>query len=256
MFCGAGADDLVPSAPPEGIEPPVGAIPFAVDHTTAVDAFRTFAKSSFWYPSDLRSATLEIRALLLPAWAWSGRVETHWTGLVSAGTRSGKRPVSGSETVQFEQILVPASKTLRLVELRSLGPYDETALGPVDDGGDVAVELSEMTRSSARSRAHAEMLSRHRARIQATNGLVKVLASSVASELEGQPVLVPVWIGAYRYGRNTYRVLVHGQTGRFVGDAPTSWWKVLGVAVAVIVAILALLLCLTGGSGLLAVLLN
>jgi hypothetical protein len=254
MFCGADAADLVPAEPPEGIEPPEGAVPFSVDVETAKAAFAKFARSSWWYPSDLRSARLELRALLLPAWAWSGEVETHWTGLVSASTRSGKSPVAGRDALRFDQILVPASRTLRLVELATLGPYDEVALAPFTDAGEAAVELSELTRSAARARAHQEMLARHQANLSAHHGLLKIRASSLVSGLDGRPVLVPVWIGAYRYGRRSYRVLVNGQTGRFVGDAPTSWWKVAAVAALVVTLVVGLVValvgCLGGGSAL------
>lgn len=260
LFCGADASDLVPVPPPEGIEPPMGALPFAVDDGTARGAFVKFATSSWWYPNDLRSARLELKALLLPAWAWSGEVETHWTGLVRASTRSGKAPVSGAEAVRFEQILVPASRTLRLAELAALGPYDERALGGYDPNGDVPVELSELTRSAARERGQAEMLARHKRAIVADRSLVDgIRASSIATGLDGRPVLVPVWIGAYRYGSRTFRILVNGQSGHLVGEAPRSWRKVVAVAALVIGAIggviAAFTVCL-GGGGLFAALLG
>ncbi len=240
LFCGA--EDVVPTEPPEGLEDPEGAIPFSTSRDQAHAVFAEFATSSFWYPSDLRQARLELQALLLPAWAWSGDVETHWTGLVSASTRSGKAPTSGHQTMRFHQVLVPASRSLRLAELRALGPYDERALGPVQASGDAAVELSELTRSAARARAHAEMLARHRASIQAERGLVKIRASSLATDLSGRPVLVPVWIGAYRYGDRTFRVLVNGQSGQLVGDAPISWRKVAAVAAGVLGFLLVMVL--------------
>ena len=257
LFCGADAADLVPAAPPEGIEEPEGCVPFGVDEAAAHEVFATFARSSWWYPSDLRSARLELRALLLPAWAWSGNIETHWTGLVPAPrTSSGKSPVAGAETLHFDQILVPASRTLRQQELARLGPYDEAALAPFTDAGEAAVELSELTRSAARVKAHDEMLERHKAAIASQHELTKIRASSLSSELTGRPVLVPVWIGAYRYGRRSYRILGNGQTAHFVGEAPTSWFKVALVAAlaigalfgALFGAVLALMACLGGGS--------
>lgn len=255
LFCGADASDLIPFEPPESVEPPEGAIPFVITDDQARASFRTFATSSFWYPSDLRSAKLELRHLLLPAWAWAGAVETHWTGLVSASTRSGKRPVAGHEDVFFEQILVPSSQSLRQAELGSLGGYDESALVPFDPEQTVEpYELSELTRSVARTRAQQEMERRHRVAIERANGLVKCRSSSVVTELQGRPVLVPVFIGAYRYGSRTFRVLVNGQSGQLVGDAPTSVWKVLGVILLVVAIIggiaLAIAVC-GGGAGVL-----
>jgi hypothetical protein len=261
LFCGADASELVPVPPPEGIEPPVGAVPFAVDAASARAAFVKFAGGSIWYPSDLRRAKLELHPLMLPAWAWSGEVETHWTGLVSAGTRSGKRPTAGAESVRFEQILVPASRTLRLSELARLGRYDESALVGVDAARaaetEAAVELSELTRSAARERAHTEMLRRHEATIRSAHDLLQIHASSIASGLDGHPVLVPVWIGAYRYGRRSYRVLVNGQTGLLVGEAPLSWWKILAAIVLVVTLVLSVVIavvtCLGGGSALIGI---
>lgn len=242
LFCGADAADLVPTEPPEGIEPPVGQLPFVTTAEQARAAFETFATSSIWYPDDLRRARLELRALLIPAWAWSGEVETHWTGLVGAATRSGKRPVAGVERVRFDQILVPASRSLRMAELASLGAWDESALRPFDpERCEHPMELSELTRSAARQRAQQEMEQRHRASIERDHHLTKSRSASLASSLEGRPVMVPVFIGAYRYGDRTFRVLVNAQSGRFVGAAPRSWWKILGAVAAAVLLVAAVL---------------
>ncbi|MCA9493852.1 MAG: hypothetical protein KC621_28170 [Myxococcales bacterium] len=254
LFCGADASDLVPTEPPEGIEAPVGQLPFVTTASQARQSFQAFATSSIWYPDDLRSAKLELRPLLLPAWAWSGEVETHWTGLVSATTRSGKAPVSGVDHVRFEQILVPASRTLRMTELASLGAWDETALEVFDpDTCEHPMELSELTRSAARQRAQQNMESRHRAAIERDHGLRKIRVSSLVTELDGRPVMVPVFIGAYRYGDRTFRVLVNAQSGRFVGTAPRSWIKMFAAFALVVVVIVGLVLGVMAFSGLFAV---
>jgi hypothetical protein len=235
LFCGR--EQLVPTVVPEGIEAPVGHLPFEVDEAAARATFRAFAASSWWYPDDLRRARVDLRRLQLPAWAWSGELETHWTGQVHAPERrADKRPVSGVARGRVAQVLVPASTALRLAELASLGRYDEARLVPeVPD--DDPTEVSALTRSAARARAQEEMVRRHAAAISEAEGLVEIRASSLATGLEGRPMLVPVWIGAFRYGRRTFRILVNGQTGRLVGDAPISVWKVIGVAAAVVVVL-------------------
>ncbi|MCB9687952.1 MAG: hypothetical protein H6735_23125 [Alphaproteobacteria bacterium] len=254
LFCGADAADLVPTEPPEGIEPPVGQLPFVTTADQARETFQTFATSSIWYPDDLRSAKLELRPLLLPAWAWSGEVETHWTGLVSSTTRSGKAPVAGVDHVRFEQILVPASRSLRMSELASLGAWDERALTAFDpETCEHPMELSELTRSAARQRAQQEMEARHRSSIERDHGLRKIRVSSLVTQLEGRPVMVPVFIGAYRYGDRTFRVLVNAQSGRFVGSAPKSWIKMFAAFTLGVVVLVALVLGVMACSGLFAV---
>ena len=47
--------------------------------------------------------------------------------------------------------------------------------------------------------------------------------------LTGEPVLLPVWIMAYRYKDQVYRFLVNGQTGQCTGTAPTSYRKIAAV---------------------------
>jgi hypothetical protein len=233
LFCGADASQLV-AFEPEGIEPPEGFLPFAIDAAAAREAFIGFASSSMWYPGDLRRAKVELRQLLLPAWAWSGSIESHWTGTVRASSASGKRPIGGSETLVMAQVLVPASQSLRLAELSALGRYDETALQSMADGQDPGAphELSEVTRSVARQAAQAEMGRRHQAKLASDSGAGGMSVASVCENLTGRPVLVPVWIGAYRYGDKVFRVLVNGQSGTFHGDAPISWWRVAGAVFA------------------------
>ncbi len=243
LFCGAAAAELV-SRTVEGIEPPVGAIPFEVSEAGAREAFVAFARSSFWYPGDLRKAEIELTPLLLPAWAYAGRVETHWTGLVSAATQAGKRPVSGRAEAEYEQVLIVASTALTQAELSELGAYRE-ALEPFDpEAADVPYEVSELTRSAATARAHRLLQARHAEAIQASEGLLDIRTSALVHDLTGKPVLVPVLIGAYRYREHPYRVLVHGQTGHLVGEAPISYTRVAAVVLggllllAVVVAIL------------------
>lgn len=234
LFCGAA--QLVPTDPADDTEPPVGHLAFEIDADAADAGFRTFATSSFWYPSDLRRARIALHRLQLPAWAWSGRIETHWTGLVRAPeTRSDKRPVSGVDHARFDQILVPASNTLRQTELAALGSYDEGRLRsevPVQD----PMELPVLTRAAARTRAQEEMRARHADALRNARSLLEVHASGVASDLSGRPVLVPVWIGAFRYGKRTFRILINGQTGVLVGQAPISVWKVVGVTLVSLLA--------------------
>lgn len=245
LFCGAPASDLQQFDQDESIEDPVGFLPFEVDKPRADNAFREFAASSFWYPGDLRDASLELRKLLLPAWAWSGTCETHYAGLISASTQSGKRPIAGSDTARFDQILVPASETLTLHELAGLGAYNEAALTDFDPNDADPYEISDMTRSAARESALSEMERRHRSALRAQLSASKLNGHSVLQDVDGKPVLVPVWIGAYRYGDKVYRVLVNGQTGELLGDAPKSLVKMLAVAGAILAVIVGIFLCLS-----------
>jgi hypothetical protein len=236
LFCGSTA--LVARDPDADVEQPQHWLGFETDAETAREAFRGFAASSFWYPGAIRNASVELRRLLLPAWSWSGHLEVHWTGLVRAATKSGKRPVSGRDGEYWRRVLIPASATLSVKELTGLGAYDEQKLQPWMDGASSdPVELSELTRSAAEAKAVAEMERRHTKALSDANDLVKVRVATVPDQMEGHPVLVPVWIGVYRHKDVPYRVLVNGQTGEIVGEAPISWMKVALVTLGVVATI-------------------
>jgi hypothetical protein len=59
--------------------------------------------------------------------------------------------------------------------------------------------------------------------------------------LASRPMLVPVWIMAYRYRDKMFRFLANGQTGKCSGQAPLSYRK---IATAVIIAILVMIFLL------------
>ncbi len=50
-------------------------------------------------------------------------------------------------------------------------------------------------------------------------------------------VLVPIWVGAYKFKNKTYRFLINGRSGQIFGEAPISPWKVALVVLAVLLVI-------------------
>ena len=50
-------------------------------------------------------------------------------------------------------------------------------------------------------------------------------------------VLLPVWLGAYKFRDKTYSFLVNARTGEVRGDAPISVWKVLGLTLLALIII-------------------
>ena len=71
-----------------------------------------------------------------------------------------------------------------------------------------------------------------------------VKVNMLIEDMASRPMLLPVWIMAYRYEDQLYRFLVNGQTGKSTGQAPTSYKKVFAavlIAVAVVIGILVLI---------------
>jgi hypothetical protein len=55
-------------------------------------------------------------------------------------------------------------------------------------------------------------------------------------------ILLPVWLAAYRYREEPYRVLINGRTGKVVGTRPYSWVKITVLVLAIVLAVIAAIL--------------
>jgi hypothetical protein len=126
-------------------------------------------------------------------------------------------------------VLVPASSALTRAELSAISPFDSEGETPFEpDVLEVPYELGLLTRAAATEAAMSTMRQSHCAQIASQLGASPLNASCLYSDLSGRPLLLPVYIGAYRRGENYYRVVVNGQTAALTGKAPVSWWKILG----------------------------
>jgi hypothetical protein len=235
---------------------PEAVVPFATTRGDAQAALKRFMGSSFWRPSDLAqlSVLTKMTPVYVPYWVFGATAYTHWTADTNQtppGARADWYPVSGEHSEQYDNVLVGASGALTPAETSDLRPFDLAQAVPPDqvDLQNVVYEPFRVQRKYARPQAIHGFEEAERA---ACRSLVPGSARNVhvAVRLEGltsRPVLLPVWIMAYRYRQHTYRFLMNGQTGRHTGQAPFSYAKaamVGGIAIAaVVVVILAFLIC-------------
>jgi hypothetical protein len=236
MFCGSSSLSAAPTEEP--LPTPDAMIPSQVDGTTADGQFREWAQSSWWYPKELRSLRIQTKAMLLPAWRFYSHLETHWTGLESAGTRSGKRPVSGLAHVDTHT-MVPASGGVSQKELHELVPYDEgAAVGWTPEAAAVPWEPPQLTEQAARLKGHSIMASWHAGQIQSAEGLLTCNVSPVIDDQDIKLFMLPIYIGAFRFRQKPWRFLINAQTGEVVGDAPIDRVKVALVILGTLALIL------------------
>ena len=196
---------------------------------------------------------MELEPILLPAWIWAATVDAHFTGLQRASTSSGKRPWTASQVVPLSGVLVPSSTAITRGELADISPYDASRSQPFDaEQAPCPYELGRLSRQAALHQAESGMEAILVGRMGAEHGASKVKAACLFTERQGEPLLLPVYVGAYRRGDRLFRIVINGQTGELTGDAPTSWWKVLGAVFAVgflLFGLLAMLVLCAGGAG-------
>lgn len=243
LYCGSEALDE--GMLDERIEQPETFLPFGISDEEADAAFRKFTRSSIWYPNEIRQARLELEPLLLAAWTWAGLVETHYAGLVSASTASGKAPVTGSDITRLEGVVVPSSSALTRAELAAIAPFAYAEEQPYDvHTAGLMFEPGRLSRSMARSQALDQMARTHAAQLKAREGASSLNPATVLSDVDGRPVLLPVYIGVWRYGDQPYRVVINGQTGRLTGKAPISWLKIVAAVAGVLLLVALMALCM------------
>ncbi len=241
-FCGEAR--LRPRPRTVRITTPDRVVPFEVTQADASRAFRTWLGEGWFRPSDLsrESEVTEMRGVYLPFWSFSGRCHTYWAA--DANVRRGRAawsPYFGEREASYRGVLVPASGALTLAEVRAIDPWDLGRGVPyapdVLDGR--PAEAFGVTRRRARSLG-ADAL--EAAEEVAAAGEVpgtrsrNLKVNVLVTDLRAVPVLLPVWIVAYRYRDQTHRYLVNGQTGAAKGTAPWSGWKVLALLLGLTLA--------------------
>jgi hypothetical protein len=240
MFCGATA---LAAAPEQEVIPiPDAMLPMEIDGDRADNQYRVWARSSWWHPTKLRHLEIRLRPMMLPAWRFHSRVESHYTGLVHAATQSGKRPTSGREETDVWH-MVPASGGLSAGELLELQPFHEdraVAWQPEQQHG--PYEPPAVTERGARHEAHRTMAEYHRRAIARAHDLLLCKTSALIDDLDVKLHMVPIYIGAFRYRDRPWRFVINAQTGEVVGDAPIDRLKVFFVAISVLALLIALAL--------------
>ncbi len=250
-FCGS--VDMV-SRPDMTTLSPNRVVPFRVDRQEADGAMRQWLGRGFWRPGDLASeaALVEMTPVYVPYWVFHAHTHTYWTADSSqtpAGARADWYPMAGEHRGHCAGLLIGASGALTACETAEICPFDlGEGVSPQEvDLDNVTVEQFSMPRKYARPLARQGL---EQSELQAiANSSVPGRARNVhvnvrVEAMESEPVLLPIWIMAYRYRDQVFRFLVNGQTGRASGQAPTSWTKVAAAIAITAVGLVVLWLAL------------
>lgn len=231
-------------------------VPFRVGREQAVGVMRQWLGRGWFRPGDLseQAAVVAMQPVYVPYWVFHAATHTYWTADTShtpAGARGDWFPMSGEHRGSYANLLIGASGALAPHETSAICPFDLAAGLPPEqaDLKSVTVERFSVPRKYARPLARGaieqletQAVDAHYVPGRSRNVHVNVRIESLSSE----PVLLPVWIMAYRYGDEVYRFLVNGQTGKATGGAPTSWVKIALLIGAILLAVLLVLAVILG----------
>jgi DNA-directed RNA polymerase subunit RPC12/RpoP len=251
-FCGS--VDMVAQSDAQ-ILAPQWVMPFRLKREEAEAVMRQWLGRGFWRPGSLaqEAAVVKMTPVYVPYWVFQARTHTHWTAdtdRTPPGARSDWYPLAGEHHGQYNGLLVGASGALTAAETGELCPFDLSAAVAPDqvDLENITVEQFSVPRKYARPLARDGLEQSECETCQATYvpGRARNVHANVLIEgMASYPVLLPVWVMAYRFRDRVFRFLVNGQTGRATGHAPTSWLKILTTALLVILGLLGLLIVLS-----------
>ena len=243
-FCGSTEMHRKPGV--RSIQPDL-VVPFSIAKEQATKRLKAWLSEGFWKPSDAaRASTIgEMTAVLVPYWVFNAECDTSWTGDTSVtpmGSRGDWAPLSGTNRSRYENILVGGSSVLTPRETASIEPFQTDQGVPPEqfDLQNTTFESFRVPRKLARPLARGVIEERERLTCsQYISGRSRNVKVNVKIEsMIGRPCLLPVWILAYRYKKEVYRVLINGQTGKISGTSPFAYGKltIIIVIVALVIA--------------------
>jgi hypothetical protein len=219
-------------------------LPFTIDASQAAQALRRWlATLGRFRPSDLKStARIEsLRPIWWVAWVFDAKALISWTADSNYGSRrSDWAPHAGQAEMEFDDIMVSASRGLSEEETDALQPYYDisTARSEPEGPAGAAVEQFEVQRSFARRRVLSTIdeLAAERVAQRHVPGshYRNVRATSLLRALATRRLALPAYVLAYRHRDRLYRAIISGQRAYVAfGTAPYSVMKIAAVVLGI-----------------------
>lgn len=266
-FCGSNV--VVPTKAEHRIIPNA-VLPFAVPDKEARGHTQKWLSSRFWAPSDLKNLALKegrLKGMYIPYWTFDCQTETDYVGARgehyyetetytdSNGNRQTRQvqrtrwyPAAGHVSVAFDDVLVLGSNALPQKYAQRLVRWDLALLNAYESSFLVGFQTMRYDVDLANGFTTAQQMMQpqiDQAIRYDIGGDEQQIHSKNTDYLDPtfKLILLPIWVGGYRYRGKSFRFLVNGQTGEIQGEAPISFWKVL-IAVVLGLIVLALILFL------------
>lgn len=240
---------------------PRSLLPFKVDRGSAVESFRRWVSKRWFAPNDFKERVrldTALSGIYIPYWTFDAAVTTRYTGrrgtvrqIRSNGktvTRTSWTPVSGTVHDAFDDLLVPATRSLPYDHLEELEPWDLSDLIPFHAQymSGFRAESYQIGLEEGFAEAREQMDGLIRETIKRDIGGDRQQIRSMRSDFKNltfKHILLPVWISVYRYRNKSFRFLVNARTGETQGERP---WSLAKVAITAVLAVVlaALLLAL------------
>ena len=267
-FCGA-----MIVAQPKAADPmiaPDAVLPVKVTKDAAQKEVREWISTRWFAPNALQKMAQQegIAGVYLPFWTYAADTASQYTGArgvhywvtetYTTTDSNGNQvqqtrqvmqtawsPASGHVARRFDDVLVPATKSVNETRLNALEPWDLPSLCAYDPeylAGFKAqryqVELPAGFEKAKilMERAISQDVCRD---IGGDEQRIDHVATATSNETF-RHLLLPVWIGAYRFQGKVFQVVVNARTGEVQGERPYSAAKITLLILVVVFVILLL----------------
>ncbi|HWQ08435.1 MAG TPA: hypothetical protein VN436_04985, partial [Holophaga sp.] len=265
-FCGSPL--VVKEGSTRSLLKPRSLLPFSIDGKAARQALDRWLGSLWFAPFGFKKAHKEtdrLTGVYIPYWTFDAHTETDYTGergdayyttetytteengRTVTRTRQVRHirwfPAAGRVAMDFDDLLVLASRSLPEHYTAALEPWDLAALAPFDEAflAGFRAEAYQVTLEAGFAKARAAMEGPIAEAIRRDIGGDEQRIQAVdtqCSRTTFKHLLLPVWISAFRYGEKVFRCMINGRTGEVQGERPYSWAKILLLAAAVLALVI------------------
>ena len=269
-FCGVQIVAQPRSADP--ILTPGGVLPFCIAQQQASADLKHWLSSRWFAPNDLkRFAQPEaIHGVYLPFWTYDINTVTYYTGQRGehyyetetyyeqdaqgnqvARTRQVQHtrwyPASGTVLGAWDDVLIPATRSLTTEHLVALEPWDLVELKPYNPAflSGFKAQRYQVDLAEGFDRAKETIAPTIESDVRSDIGGDEQQIDSIDTnyrDVTFKHLLLPVYAGAYRFNGKLFQIVVNGRTGEIQGDRPYSVWKIALLVVAVALVVLLLVL--------------
>ena len=239
-------------------------LPFKVTDKVSGVNFGKWLANKWLAPNKLRKSAVQpdaFKGVYLPFWTYDANTFTEYAGERGVNRRvrytnskgqTSERividwyPKNGNVHVVFDDVLVPASKTLppsiagRLTnwDLMNCVAYRKEFLaGFITEiyQRDFRVAIDD-----AKKKMEVAIDVKIRSDIGGDHQRIKYKSISY-NDVKFKHLLLPVWISAFKFKNKVYQFVVNGRTGQVVGNYPKSVAKIIMIIFAVIAVIVTLI---------------
>lgn len=261
-FCGT---NVVAKPQTHSLLRPRAVLPFGIDGKQARQEFRKWTGRLWFAPNKLKQyarADDAFAGMYVPHWTYDSQTRSSYTGMRGTyyyvpqsytTTVNGKtvrrtrmvrkvrwRHASGNVQRFFDDVLVLADNKLPRKYADKLEPWDLENLASYDErylaGFRAETYNIDVRDGFGVAQQHMDILIRGDVRRDIGGDVQRITHLSTRhQDVTYKHILLPVWLGAYKFNNKVFNVLVNGRTGEVQGERPWSWIKIGSAVLAGIV---------------------